>query len=65
MDAVLHRVNDSKHDVVAALLAEARRRKVDVIVMEGCGEFRLRERLLGGVTCNLMHEAPVPIVIAH
>jgi nucleotide-binding universal stress UspA family protein len=65
IDAVLHRVNDRKHDVGAALLAEARRRKVDVIVMGGYGQFRLRERLLGGVTYNLMHEAPVPIVIAH
>lgn len=63
--AVLHRVNNRKHDVGAALLAEARRRKVDVIVMGGYGQFRLRERLLGGVTYNLMHEAPVPIVIAH
>jgi nucleotide-binding universal stress UspA family protein len=57
--AVLHRVNNRKHDVGAALLAEARRRKVDVIVMGGYGQFRLRERLLGGVTYNLMHEAPV------
>ena len=65
IDAVLHRVNNRKHDIGAALLAEARRRKVDVIVMGGYGQFRLRERLLGGVTYNLMHEAPVPIVIAH
>jgi nucleotide-binding universal stress UspA family protein len=65
IDALLHRVNDRKHDVGAALLAEARRRKVDLIVMGGYGHLRLRERLLGGVTYNLMHEAPVPIVIAH
>jgi hypothetical protein len=26
---------------------------------------RLREWLLGGVTYNLMHESPVPILIAH
>lgn len=65
IDAVLHRVNNGKHDVGAALLAEARRRNADVIVMGGYGQFRLRERLLGGVTSHLMHEAPVPIVIAH
>jgi nucleotide-binding universal stress UspA family protein len=65
IDAVLHRVNNRKHDVGAALLSEARRRKVDLIVMGGYGHLRLRERLLGGVTYNLMHEAPVPIVIAH
>ena len=28
-------------------------------------DVRLRERLLGGVTYNLIHESPVPIVIAH
>jgi nucleotide-binding universal stress UspA family protein len=65
IDAVLHRINNRKHDVGVALLAEARRRKVDLIVMGGYGHLRLRERLLGGVTYNLMHEAPVPIVIAH
>jgi len=65
INAVLHRVNNRKHDVGAALLAEAQRRNVDVIVMGGYGRFRLSERLLGGVTSNLMHEAPVPIVIAH
>src|SRR5579862_1878202 len=65
VDALLHRGNNRKHGVGAALLAEARRRKVDLIVMGGYGHIRLRERLLGGVTYNLMHEAPVPIVIAH
>ena len=65
INAVLHRVNNRKHDVGSALLAEARRRKVDLIVMGGYGHLRLRERLLGGVTYNLMHEAPVPIIIAH
>src|SRR5258708_30985034 len=27
--------------------------------------MRLRERLLGGVTYNLMHESPVPLLMAH
>ncbi len=50
-------------DVGAALLAEAR--KADLLVMGGYGHPRLREWLLGGVTYNLMHEAPVPILMAH
>jgi nucleotide-binding universal stress UspA family protein len=33
--------------------------------MGGYGHFRLRERLLGGVTYDLLHEAPVPLLIAH
>jgi nucleotide-binding universal stress UspA family protein len=46
-------------------MAEAQRRKADLIVMGGYGHLRLRERLLGGVTYNLMHEAPVPLLMAH
>jgi len=27
--------------------------------------MRLRERLLGGLAYNLMHESPVPLLMAH
>jgi nucleotide-binding universal stress UspA family protein len=46
-------------------MEEAERRKADLIVMGGYGHLRLRERLLGGVTYNLMHESPVPLLMAH
>jgi nucleotide-binding universal stress UspA family protein len=33
--------------------------------MGGYSHLRLRERLLGGVTYSLMHEAPLPLLMAH
>jgi nucleotide-binding universal stress UspA family protein len=52
-------------DVGANLIAEAERQHADLIVMGGYGHSRMREWLLGGVTYDLMHEAPVPLLVAH
>jgi nucleotide-binding universal stress UspA family protein len=65
IDAVLRRIRGLNGGVAATLIVEAKRRRADLIIMGGYGHFRLREWLLGDVTYNLMHEAPVPILIAH
>ena len=65
IEAGLRRVKGRINDPGATLIAEARRRKADLIIMGGYGHLRLRERLLGGVTYELMHGSPVPILMAH
>jgi nucleotide-binding universal stress UspA family protein len=63
--AVLHPIVAEDDDVGAALMAEAERQRADLLVMGGYGHSRLREWLLGGVTNDLLHEAPVPLLVAH
>jgi nucleotide-binding universal stress UspA family protein len=65
INAVLHRMKSIGGDVGATLIAEAGKRKADLMVMGGYGHARLREWLLGGVTRELLHHAPLPLVVAH
>jgi nucleotide-binding universal stress UspA family protein len=63
--ATLHHARLQDHDVGKTLIAEARRLQADLIVMGGYGHSRLREWLLGGATYELLHKAPVPLLLAH
>lgn len=63
--AELHRVKCRNGNVGETLLAEAQKARSDLIVLGGYGHTRLREMLLGGVTYHLMHNSPVPLLMAH
>lgn len=65
IDAALHHIVGNGREAGAVIVAEAQRRDADLIVMGGYGHSRLREILLGGATREVMHSAPVPLLIAH
>jgi len=48
-----------------ALLDSAAALESDLLVMGGYGHARMRERMLGGVTRDLLARATVPVLIAH
>jgi nucleotide-binding universal stress UspA family protein len=65
IEAKLHHVKENGGNVGTTLLDEARRLRADLIVVGGYGHSRLREWLLGGVTYKLLHESPIPLLVAH
>jgi nucleotide-binding universal stress UspA family protein len=62
--AEVHHVMKDGH-VGSTLIAQCKRLKPDLVVMGGYGHSRLREWLLGGATYEMLHNAPVPLLIAH
>lgn len=52
-------------DVTGTLLRRATELGADLLVMGAYGHSRLRERVLGGVTRDLLRIAPLPVLISH
>lgn len=63
--ATLHHADGRKGDVGELLIVEASRQRAELIVLGGYGHSRLREWLLGGVTYKLLHQSPLPLLLAH
>lgn len=61
----LKRVSAGDVDVPSAIAAYAAGIGADFMIMGGYGHSRLREWLLGGTTYELLHAAPVPLLVAH
>lgn len=64
IQADIQQVFTSRH-FSDALLESAATLGSDLLVMGGYGHARMRERMLGGVTRDLLARATVPILIAH
>jgi nucleotide-binding universal stress UspA family protein len=56
-------VETAKVPVAAAILAEAQRLGVGLLVMGSYGKPRLREMVFGSVTASVLEESPVPIFL--
>jgi nucleotide-binding universal stress UspA family protein len=65
IDAVLDYADSNGRSVAAALIVEAQQRDADLIVMGGYSHSRLRERVFGGVTYDLIHQSPTSLLMAH
>ncbi len=65
IEAQLHATTRGNADVGEKLLSEIRRTRSDVVVMGGFGHSRLREWIFGSTTSEVLHQSPVPVLVAH
>ncbi len=65
IDAVIHRLPKEGRGTGEILRRSAGDFGADLIVMGGFGHSRLRQRIFGGTTTNMMKETTVPVLMAH
>lgn len=63
--AQVSRVNVDRTDIQPAILSIAADEGLDLIVMGGYGHSRLQERILGGVTRDMIQSMTVPTLMSH
>ena len=58
-------VDDTSSSVADIILDQAKKLDIDLIIMGAYGQSRLRERILGGNTYQLLNNSPVPMLLSH
>ena len=65
IEAISSGISDPDMSVTDAIIGQAADMNADLIVMGAYGHTRLREIILGGVTRDLLKQAPMPLLLAH
>ncbi|WP_114240696.1 universal stress protein [Dyella sp. C9] len=59
------RLHVTPHDAGHALLHEASELRADLLAMGAYGHSRVRERVLGGATRQVLQHSPIPVLMQH
>ncbi len=65
LECTEHVVDPEGHPVGEVLMGHAQGNGSDLVVMGGYGHSRIRELILGGATRHVIHNASVPVLLAH
>ncbi len=65
IEATVHRLPREGKDTGEMLRRTATDLAADLIVMGGFGHSRLRQRIFGGTTTDMLKEATIPVLMAH
>ena len=65
VEVTVDRLASEGKSVAQRLLIHAGDVGADLVVMGGYGHWRVREMLFGGVTREMVHESPLPLLISH
>lgn len=63
--ALINEIDVPVQDAGGALLAAAKADSAELMVMGGYGRSRFAERMLGGTTRHVLHQAHLPIFVSH
>jgi len=65
IEASVHLLDIHRRDVGAAMMADARRQHVDMLLLGAYSHPRVRDMVFGGVTQHVLATAEIPVLLAH